>query len=307
MAVRRLRLVTAFNLLTIAMILLTAIGVGVFVICTTSAGFHRDLIRHGTTVAAMIAEDAEYGLYVADQEVMARIVDSLSVDPDVAYVGLVDAEQHLLASKIMDPEMAIPADPKGRSEVSEDGIRVVWFTEPRTGKHYLDIRTPVVSRTTRSGDDLFLEMQNGRTQPLTIGYVQLGLDHEALTARIREFLLSTVLVTSILVLIGVGLTVVLTRRIASPIRHLARAAREIAEGKLDQRVERSSHDEINHLADAFNTMIDRLRESWQQVQSYQHTLEAPRGDRHRPRERGVSRGHRTHGTGGLRGHVACLL
>lgn len=273
MAVRRLGLVTSFNLLTLAIILLTATGIGVFVIRTTSADFHRDLIRHGTTVAAMIAENAEYGLYVADQEVMSRIVDSLSVDPDVAYVGLMNAERTVLAGRIMDPDITIPADPKGLSDVVEGGIRVVWFTEQRTGKRYLDIRAPVVSRPAQSGDGLFFEMRNEAAQPVTIGYVQLGLGHEALNARIRAFLVSTVLVTSLLVLVGVALTVVMTRRIAAPIRRLAGVARDISEGKLDQRIELTSPGEIYHLTEAFNTMIDRLRDSRQEVHTYQHTLE----------------------------------
>lgn len=274
MALRRLGLVTAFNLLTIAIILLTATGIGVFVIRTTSAGFHRDLIRHGTTVAAMIAENAEYALYVADQEVMSRIVDSASVDPDVAYIGLINAERTLLAGKVMDPEITITADPKGWSEVGGDGIRITWFTEERTGKHYLDILAPVVSRAARSGDDLFLEMRNEAAKPAIIGYVQLGLGHGALDARIRAFLISTVLVTSLLALVGVALTVVMTRRIAAPIRRLAGVARDISEGKLDQRIELTSHEEINRLTDAFNVMIERLRDSRQQVQTYQQTLEA---------------------------------
>lgn len=269
----RLRLVTAFNLLTIAMILVTAVGIGVFVVRATSAGFHRDLIRHGTTVAAMIAENAEYGLYVADQETMARTLDSVAVDPDVAYVSLLNADHSVLASRVMDQGGRIPADPKGPSEVTRDGIRVTWFTEAGSGRTYLDIRAPVVTRP-RPGEDLFLEMRNETAYPTVIGYVQVGLGHEALDARIRDFIVSTVLVTSLLALIGVALTVLMTRRIVAPIRRLAGVARDISEGRLDQRIEFSSHDELHRLAEAFNVMIERLRDFRNQVQSHQHTLEA---------------------------------
>ncbi|MFZ5863705.1 MAG: ATP-binding protein [Nitrospirota bacterium] len=272
MAVRRLGLVTAFNLLTIAIIVLTATGIGIFVVRTTSAGFHRDLIRHGTTVAAMIAENAEYALYVADQEVLARIVDSLSADPDVAYVGLMNAERSLLASKVMDREIAIPVDPKGWSGMAGNGMAITWFTEEQTGKRYLDIRAPVVSRTLRSGDDLFLEMRH-EAKSVTIGYVQLGLGHEALDERVRAFLVSTLLVTSLLVLVGVAITVVMTRRIAAPVRRLAGAAQDIADGRLDHRIDVAGHEEINRLTEAFNVMIERLRGSRAQVEAHQQALE----------------------------------
>lgn len=274
MTVRRLGLVTAFNLLTIASILLTATGIGVFVMRATSADFHRDLVRHGTTVAAMIAENAEYALYVADQEAMSRIVDSVAVDPDVAYVGLLSAERTPLAGKVMDTTIAVPVDPQGLSEVTGDGIRVTWFIESRTGKSYLDIRAPVVGRTARSGDDLFLEMRHDDATPVTIGYVQVGFGHDALDARIRAVLGSTVLVTSLLALVGVAITVVMTRRIADPVRRLAGVARDISAGRLDHRIELAGHDEINRLADAFNVMIERLRDSRLQVEAHQQALEA---------------------------------
>ncbi len=51
----------------------------------------------------------------------------------------------------------------------------------------------------------------------------------------------------------------LSRRIAEPVRRLARGARAIGEGQLDARIERASSDEIGDLTEAFNRMTDKLQ------------------------------------------------
>jgi PAS domain S-box-containing protein len=51
----------------------------------------------------------------------------------------------------------------------------------------------------------------------------------------------------------------LSRRIAEPVRRLAKGARAIGEGQLDARIERASSDEIGELTEGFNRMAERLQ------------------------------------------------
>ena len=50
-----------------------------------------------------------------------------------------------------------------------------------------------------------------------------------------------------------------SRRIADPVRRLAKGARAIGEGQLDARIERVSRDEIGELTEGFNRMAERLQ------------------------------------------------
>ncbi len=52
-----------------------------------------------------------------------------------------------------------------------------------------------------------------------------------------------------------------SRNLANPLGRLVRGAREVASGKLDQRLDVASGDEIGELADAFNDMIRNLQQS----------------------------------------------
>ncbi len=83
------------------------------------------------------------------------------------------------------------------------------------------------------------------------------------------------------VLIGVILMTLLARYQASPLKEMARAAREFGHGKLDARVqvEESSPEEVHELALAFNNMASSLQKSEYQRQEFvanvSHELKTP--------------------------------
>jgi two-component system nitrogen regulation sensor histidine kinase NtrY len=56
------------------------------------------------------------------------------------------------------------------------------------------------------------------------------------------------------------------KRITRPVQMLAAAAREIGEGRLDQRIEPQSHDEFGALTEAFNTMARELATTRRRVE-----------------------------------------
>src|SRR6185436_6986381 len=72
--------------------------------------------------------------------------------------------------------------------------------------------------------------------------------------------------TVILVLVGVAISIVaslfLVRRMVSPIQELRAGAARIGGGALDHRIAVQSGDELQALADEFNRMTERLRESY---------------------------------------------
>ncbi|NUO09937.1 MAG: hypothetical protein HUU08_14895 [Candidatus Brocadia sp.] len=84
-----LRLATKFNLLTIGLILFTAAGISIFLIRSQILNSYRNLLNHGLSVAAVISQNSEYGIYTEDKESIRQIVKSLAVDADIAYVCLI--------------------------------------------------------------------------------------------------------------------------------------------------------------------------------------------------------------------------
>jgi HAMP domain-containing protein/tRNA A-37 threonylcarbamoyl transferase component Bud32 len=61
-------------------------------------------------------------------------------------------------------------------------------------------------------------------------------------------------------LLALGFSVLMARRITRPVRQLVQAARKVSEGQYTGRIEASSGDEIGELAGAFGQMVEELRE-----------------------------------------------
>jgi len=81
-------------------------------------------------------------------------------------------------------------------------------------------------------------------------------------------------ITVIGVIIVFWVAIVLAQRISQPIHAMAEAAERVADGDYTQRVGFSSPDEIGHLVDRFNHMIQELAAATQELKDWAANLEA---------------------------------
>ena len=270
----RLSLATKFNLLAIALVLVTSLGIALFVVRQKRVDTYRALVNHGRSVAAMVAQNSEYGIYTENEAFLSQIIDSLAVDAQMAYVTILKQDRSVLVSKHLHTGVQIPdALHPQQGTMLLRRIREAEFLNETDGHLYLDILAPVFSQAKSETTDTVLQFKPHTERQQIIGYVQLGLTQQELRSHIRQFLLSTVLFTSVLVLVGVILTLLLTRRITSPLNSLAQAAHAISEGQLDHQIVTMHNDEVTDLAQAFNHMLTRLRDYRAQVAAYHRTLE----------------------------------
>jgi len=246
-------LAARFNMVTILMILITSFGITLFVIRQEKAGSYDELVNRGTSVATIISKNSDYSIYTEDQKSLQQLADSTLTDKNVAYVAILNAEKRVLVSKTKSAAVRIPSRDKAKAEqISTERVR-----SDKDGQEYIDILAPVVSVSSGNLAGLGQDADAGLK---TIGYVQIGLTQEGLRSRIRTFLFSMVIFTSLLVAMGVAVTVFMTRRITSPIMKLALVARDISQGKLNHTIERKGDDEIASLAVAINDMASNLRD-----------------------------------------------
>lgn len=94
-----------------------------------------------------------------------------------------------------------------------------------------------------------------------------ALPSQTFDASARDFLRAAVLAAIVGVVMAALLAALLTRPIASAVRQVANAARGLAAGDLDQTIDVKSQDELGEMADAFATMLVRLRQLTSEVQS----------------------------------------
>lgn len=128
------------------------------------------------------------------------------------------------------------------------------FVRASDGRGYLEVQTAVLAEPAA-------DPGSGSEPPRVLGHVRVGLSTEPFRRKTRGFMLTVLAATVPLALLGVGLTVVLARRITAPIERLQEVARVIGSGRLDLRAAVSGTVEIAELGQAFNGMLDEVHRS----------------------------------------------
>jgi signal transduction histidine kinase/CheY-like chemotaxis protein/HPt (histidine-containing phosphotransfer) domain-containing protein len=266
-------LVTKFNALIISLILATTMGTAAFLFWYETSEYAEVVVRDGEAIARIVSENSEYAVYTQNPDALSQVTHSLKVYPYVVYVRFADKRGKTLLEKNMRPDVTLPPMHQHRQFVANSNVQIAEVAGDSHDVRYMDFLVPVTAAAATDPAAMSLEIGSGPGQREIIGYLQIGLSQEASQRQIEAFTLVAVLSTTVFVLLGVSITILLTRRITSPIRDLAQATRAVADGNLDHHIVIRTRDEIHDLATAFNDMLRKLKLSRKEVESYQRTLE----------------------------------
>jgi len=102
-----------------------------------------------------------------------------------------------------------------------------------------------------------LDDLKGRAVGLLVVALDITKMQKGKSDAVFTLMLSALLALAVVIVLATWFS----RNLANPLGRLVRGAREVASGKLDQRLDVASGDEIGDLAEAFNDMIRNLQES----------------------------------------------
>jgi signal transduction histidine kinase/HAMP domain-containing protein len=270
---RRFNLAAKFNLLTISLILLTSLVIVLFFTKMEMDHNHQDLLEHGRVIAEMVSQQCEYGVYAENREALLKVIESLDAETSVIYAAIFNQKNELLVSRPFRPSAKIPPALLSKDLSLTRPILHEELSDKQNGQGYVNFLALIVSAGQSESAEVFL-IQGKEAQKKIIGYVQLGLTHATHQKRTNQFLLSVSMFTLFLILFGVAMTVVMTKRITSPIKKLAVAAHAISEGRLDHQIEIHARDELSDFAQSFNHMLEQLKAYRRQVEERTDDLTA---------------------------------
>lgn len=92
---------------------------------------------------------------------------------------------------------------------------------------------------------------------VVIGYLQLDMDRSELVESVQPAVSSVLLGSGILSLLGLGIVMLLGRRIGSPVRQMAELARGVVSGDLKSPMKISGGEEVQAIASVLNDVIVR--------------------------------------------------
>ncbi|PLX83373.1 MAG: histidine kinase [Desulfuromonas sp.] len=285
----RITLATKINLLTILLILVTAMGIVFFQRHHDRREGFRELIGLGESLAATAAQDSEYALYTEDPQSLKSIAEGLFVYEAVAYLAVFTEDRRLVFSKAGTSSGLIPGPSLMTGPGPSQTILHQELRNPDSGEQIFDFWAPVFSQSGDEAEELFSD--EGDIDAEFLGYVQLGLTQKFLHRRLHKNFLSALLFTSFAVLLGSCLTVLMTRRIISPIKELEDVAREVSLGSLDHHLDIRGQDEIASFSETFNDMLGKLREYRGIEKEHQERLEREVEERTRDLEEAMDKAY----------------
>jgi methyl-accepting chemotaxis protein len=190
----------------------------------------QSLLRRAEGMAVLLAGATAPGVEFEDPSSVSEQLATVSILPEVVYVGVRSANGSLLGSIHSD---LLPADPPPK----------LTATLARFGDDVLRVDAPIRGKS-------------GATGTLTIGFSLDDLRHEVHDNRI-----TVIEVCAILFGLGLAVSFAVGTFLVGPIQRMTRVALSIAAGDLSQPDLRVlSQDEVGQMAHAFDRMLRSLRE-----------------------------------------------
>jgi two-component system sensor histidine kinase MtrB len=152
-----------------------------------------------------------------------------------------------------------PIKPKASTLFERISALLHRWSPPRVGVRTRILLTFVVGSLVLSGVLFFLTYTLTRSN-LRAREGELGLSDQLINETLGSVRASLILATIITVLVGLMLGIVSSERVVRPLAGAAEAARAIAEGRLDTRLEPTDDPDLNALTDSFNDMVARLQD-----------------------------------------------
>ena len=241
----RIGLALKFYLFISGLIILTSLILSWFFVNNQSAQLRSALIKRGNSLARNLAHNSEYGVLIANEELLVKLAKGLLEEEGLVFCSIEDREGVILASA-------------GPRELKEN---IYEFT------------SPIITRRTKGVDEIeFYWLASTLERKEVIGTARIGISPANMLQEITRMQTEAVFLTFIVVLAGVLLAIFLVRTIVRPLQKLVLGIHRVAEGDLSYKVEVSSRDEIEELANAFNRMTRDLEQRRKELKATQAQL-----------------------------------
>ncbi|HLP16411.1 MAG TPA: ATP-binding protein [Bacteroidota bacterium] len=188
----------------------------------------RAMIEKTESIVSITSFGVGPAFMFGDTTALHETIENLRKDPQISFVVFIDADHRIAASYELDKAHAAGYQIASRQNVmSEDGRYYIAYKEVRSA-HQL------------------------------VGELYIGMSLSQLHNDSSHARFFVALASALFFVIGVLFVIGLSTLITKPLAHMVETAEAITAGDLTVRTHTESNDEVGHLAEAFNMMVDRL-------------------------------------------------
>jgi len=235
--------------IALAMIALLGLGLTWQVRIMVARALTWELEQRGALIASHLSACSIRAIRAnTPQDLHELVYDTALNNEDVLYAFVVGSQGELIAHSFGDD---FPTELLEANTVAP-GLSFHLETLQREEGSVLDVAVPLFE-------------DNGGV--IRVGLSRRHLDH-TLAGITRQILLMTLLVSLLGIVVSMAVTWVLTR----PLLALAKATRQVVGKDLNHRLTPWANDEVGQLQASFNTMIEHLSHSRQEMEEYNRRL-----------------------------------
>jgi PAS domain S-box-containing protein len=240
---RKIYLKTRFMVATALLLFVLMVIIVLLVGDRFTQSIKQEAQARGLAVAQSIAAVSTNALLTYNYVTLEQNAERAGQGTDIVYVIILDKEKKVAAfsghSSRQGNYLDDPFSSRALAATKPFVQSLLW---EETGERVLDITVPVFIAG--------YEMKWGT--------VRVGLSLERMYSQIRRTQLVLVGIGTVALILGIAGAQVMASRITQPLGQLATATVAAAEGDLDQRLDIHTRDEVEDLANSFNTMIREI-------------------------------------------------
>ena len=274
-----------FTLSISVLIVLTSITLGWFFGRYGVELIKSGLMERGRSLARNLAYNGEYGVLIGSKEILTQLVKGVINEEDVLYAVIQNEAGEPLAESHSGQLAELPPKTVARTELKNAG-----WTDATTRAYqitsgeevFYEITFPVkTQRVRREREEIGLTLEetlgtggaSGSERTIGLAAVGMSLSQKRVNATIISIYRTIALLTGLVILVGIVVTVFLVKVIAGPVKELAEAAQQIAEGDLSSHVRIKSRDDIGDLAASFNRMAEAIQQREAELRAHAEALD----------------------------------
>lgn len=265
--------------LPISAIVILCLGVvSGFLIDRQANGFRRELQTNGETIIKILAINAESGVLFESNYELDALLGTLHRFGSVEFCLIRNLERqvisHLGQNHLTAAELA-----ELRARGHESMELVSQFFVDGHGHKLLVLMAPITTEKKvvhRESLGLTAGLDNSMTASTvseTIGWIELGMSVASVDEATEDATQAAILLAFLVLLITIVVVALVVNAVVKPISTLAEATDQISRGDFSTVVRVDRSDEIGQLAATFNRMTESLKQSRDEIEQYNRTLE----------------------------------
>jgi methyl-accepting chemotaxis protein len=242
---KRFRLFTKVCALLVLLFGVTAVAVATLSAWSLDSNMSESYQSKGTAIARSVAGSSVEVFLFRDAATIQAMIDQYLDTRGVAYVFVVNARGEVICHTFS------PSVPPAVRALKGDKEKVTTQTVHLEGQgDRIDIAAPILD-----GE---------------LGFVHVGMDSADIRAAVWSAVLRQVGFIALVFLGSMVLAAVVVRRLIRPLREMAQALRDIAQGEADltRRLEVRSEDEIGEVARWFNAFVEKQHDTVAQIRAF---------------------------------------